>query len=51
MHRHTLARVFINDGKHPVAAAPEQAVLNEIHTPDVVRIQGMHANNRMLVII
>ena len=43
--------VFIDDGEHLVAAAPEQAVLDKIHTPDVVRVHGAHANDGMLVII
>ena len=51
MHRHTLARVFIDDGEHPVAASPEQAVLDKVDTPDVVWIQGTHSDDGMSMII
>ncbi len=51
MHRPTLTGVGIHDGEHRVAASPEQAILDKIHAPDVVRIQGTHSDDGMSMII
>ena len=46
-----LMRVFIDDREHLVAASPDQPVLDEIYTPDMVRTQGAHPDDGMLVAI
>ena len=51
MHRPTLTGVGIHDGEHRVAASPEQPILDKIHAPDVVRIQGTHSDDGMSMII
>ena len=43
MHRSTLAHGLIDDGEQFVAVSPDQSVLNKVHTPDVVQIQGTNA--------
>ena len=50
-HRPARTYVLIHDGKQPVAASPEQPILDQINTADRIRIQGMHTDNGMSMIL